>query len=161
MALTPDSPIRELFETMPQPLRGRLLRKEGRFRDMGFLTVGTIAGAFSIEAPPDFDKVRAMVTTARGTFKKASNPNTRRRQFARTFRLDRKEVEQLTGTATSVPRVLDRTRRSRSESFFGALGPMQLRSTRDFRVVSVESLGHSAPRHEGKYILPGGKFDSG
>ena len=169
MAIDADTPIHDYFESLGEPIRGKLLRREKRFRDMGYLTAGSFESVFNVLQLPDFGKSRSMVTTVESAFTNATDIGYQKRQVSKTFRLSTGEVDELMKSTTSVSRrSTKRAKRPSSEGFYGSLGKSTLRPNRSFKIVNVADLKYRVPKEtKGPWVLPdiqsriGGVWDQG
>jgi hypothetical protein len=168
MNITLDSPIGDLFRTLPDGLGSRMLKKERAFSDLGFATPGAILGALTPEMPPDFNvRSRCMTSRARGAFESTLNRERRTRQLARTLKIAPDELNAIIGVAMQPTGTLERSSPGKSEWFFGSLGQKPMRTRRDFHVVNAGSLGYPVPGDSDRWVLPdtyarlGGPWDQG
>ena len=122
MSLTPDSPIGDLFRSLPSALSSKLLKKERTFKRLGFSSPGAILGTLTPEMPPDFNvKSRGLTSQAQRVFKGTLNRERRVKQLARTLKIAPDELESITATATKLAGPLERSKPNKSEWFFGSI----------------------------------------
>jgi hypothetical protein len=155
MNLTPDSPIGDLFRSLPSALSSKLLKKERTFKRLGFTSPGAILGTLTPEMPPDFNvKSRGLTSQAQRVFKGTLNRERRVKQLARTLKIAPDELEVITATATKLTGPLERSKPTKSEWFFGSSGQKSIRSRRDFHVLKADELDLRTPDHSGRWELP-------